>query len=202
MSRQATVVVADDALYSLSGKLNLSGVYGTDISIPFDPTHAAQLIFCFIIEAEPDDPYQQIVVRVELPGGDSRQMQLAMHTFVSGEADRDSVVRKVSAFVPSPRVETGPYTSKRSSRKRNYNYGRTVYCSTTGCEDTPISGTSGEIRKLIILAPRLCCFASAVIAPFMSARPSSLALTGPGPCPVPRASIAPFLSTHRPSRTP
>ena len=74
-------------------------------------------LFLFIIEAEPDDPYQQIVVRVELPGGNSRQMQLAMHTFVSGEADKNSVVRKVSAFVPSPRVETGPYTSKRFSQK-------------------------------------------------------------------------------------
>lgn len=108
MSRQATVVVADDALYSLSGKLNLSGVYGTDISIPFDPTHAAQLIFCFIIEAEPDDPYQQIVVRVELPGGDSRQMQLAMHTFVSGEADKIRWCVKYPLLFQAPALKPGP----------------------------------------------------------------------------------------------
>ncbi len=74
MTRQATVLVSDDLSYSLNGKVNAFGIYINDIVIPRDPTEGIQLIFTFIIETAPDDPYQTLEVAVELPGGDARRM--------------------------------------------------------------------------------------------------------------------------------
>jgi hypothetical protein len=44
---KASVVAADEAAYSVSGKISIFGIYGTDISIPTDPTVATQLVFFF-----------------------------------------------------------------------------------------------------------------------------------------------------------
>jgi hypothetical protein len=108
MSRQATVIVADDATYSLSGKLNIIGAYATDITIPNIPTVATQLVFVFIVETEPDDPYKHLAVRVELPSGDARQLQLPLHTFVSGEADKIRWCVKYPMLFQAPILTPGP----------------------------------------------------------------------------------------------
>jgi hypothetical protein len=86
--RQATVLVADEWTTTLSGKFTLSGVYGTDIHISHDPYFANQLVFAFIIETAPDDPYQAIQLSVTLPGGDHRRVDLPLARFVAGESDK------------------------------------------------------------------------------------------------------------------
>jgi hypothetical protein len=65
--RQATVLVCDEILISLTGKFNLLGNYTGDITIQTDPTAVAQLIFYFIIETDVSDLYRSLSVQVTLP---------------------------------------------------------------------------------------------------------------------------------------
>ena len=83
MTRQATVLVSDELTFSLNGKTNAFGIYTNDIIIPKDPTEGIQLIFMFIIETAPDDPFQTLEVVVELPGGDSRRLAIPLGTILS-----------------------------------------------------------------------------------------------------------------------
>jgi hypothetical protein len=108
MSRYASVLVADDVTHSISGKLNLSGVYPTDIVIPFEPWTANQLVFVFIIETDPTDPYQSLTVHVELPGGDSRHMVLPLKNFAPGEADKRRWSLKYPLLFSNPILQAGP----------------------------------------------------------------------------------------------
>jgi hypothetical protein len=70
--RQASVIICEDVTYTLSGKMNIQGMFTTDIGIPFEPYLGNQLVFVFLIEASPDDPYQTLELSVELPGGQQR----------------------------------------------------------------------------------------------------------------------------------
>jgi len=88
MTRQASLITADDTTLSITGKLNITGVYATDISIPTDPMIASQLVFIFIVETDPDDIYQKLDLRVDLPGGDFRQVPVNLTALRIGEADK------------------------------------------------------------------------------------------------------------------
>ena len=67
-TRQVSVLVADDALYNLTGKLFLQGVYVTEIIIPSDPANVPQLVFMFLIETDITDPFKSLTLQVTLPG--------------------------------------------------------------------------------------------------------------------------------------
>ena len=47
MPRQAMVLIADEILFNLYGKVFLHGVYNNDLIIPRDPSGSPQLIFYF-----------------------------------------------------------------------------------------------------------------------------------------------------------
>jgi hypothetical protein len=76
--RQATVLVSEDLTYALNGKMNIHGVFTTDIGIPFEPYLASQLVFVFLVETSPDDPYKMLEFSVELPGGQQNLRQSLM----------------------------------------------------------------------------------------------------------------------------
>src|SRR5437867_2225769 len=82
MSRQATVIVSDELTSSLTGKLHILGAYTGDIIIAADPTSVGQLVFLFIMESDPDDPFKKIELRVELPGGSSTGIQIPVQLFM------------------------------------------------------------------------------------------------------------------------
>ena len=86
--RQAAVLVSDDSSYSLNGKFSINGIYGNDIQIPNDPTYATQLVFTFIIETDPDDPFQKLELHVELPGGDNRHLAINLQRLLPSYADQ------------------------------------------------------------------------------------------------------------------
>jgi hypothetical protein len=88
MSRQATVLVSDELTSTLTGKLHILGVYTGDIVIPVNPTPVAQLIFLFVIESDPDDPFKKIELRVELPGGAATEFQVPVDSFVLSTSDK------------------------------------------------------------------------------------------------------------------
>src|ERR1700683_2721768 len=83
MPRQAMVLIADEILFNLYGKVFLHGVYNNDLIIPRDPSGSPQLIFYFAIETDISEPFQSLHVEVTLPGA--------------------QLVRNV-VFIPSPQL--------------------------------------------------------------------------------------------------
>jgi hypothetical protein len=108
MTRQANLITADEVMFSVSGKLNVLGIYATDINIPTDPMVATQLVFLFLIETDTDDPYQKLELRVELPGGDSRQTPLNISGFRGGQADKVRWSLKYPFLFQNPILRPGP----------------------------------------------------------------------------------------------
>jgi hypothetical protein len=88
MSRQATVLVSDELTSTLTGKLHLLGIYTGDIVISANPTPVAQLIFLFIMESDPDDPFMAIELRVELPGGAATGLRVPVESFLLSDSDK------------------------------------------------------------------------------------------------------------------
>jgi hypothetical protein len=67
--RQASLLVCDDLLVSMNGKLTLLGIYtSADITILAESTTIPQITFLFLIESDADDPFEKISVEVTLPG--------------------------------------------------------------------------------------------------------------------------------------
>jgi hypothetical protein len=108
MSRQASLLVADETMISISGKLNILGIYTTDINIPTDPMIAAQLVFVFIVETEPDDPYQKLDLRVDLPSGDFRQVPVNLSALRDGQADKIRWSLKFPLLFQNAILKPGP----------------------------------------------------------------------------------------------
>jgi hypothetical protein len=106
--RQASVLVSDDFTQTLSGKFNLFGAYTTDIRIPFEPYIGNQLVFLFLVETSPDDPFKSLELHVVLPGGDSRHQPLALEKFTPGMADQRRWSLKYPLLFASPILNTGP----------------------------------------------------------------------------------------------
>ena len=66
--RQATLLVADELLVSVTGKFIVQSVFTSDIVLATDPMLVAQLIFFFLIECDIQNPFQTLAVQVTLPG--------------------------------------------------------------------------------------------------------------------------------------
>ncbi|MGA2312861.1 MAG: hypothetical protein ABSF87_10915 [Xanthobacteraceae bacterium] len=108
MTRQASLITADDSTFSISGKLNVIGIYATDITIPTDPMIASQLVFLFIVEADPSDPYQKLDLRIDLPSGDFRQVPVNLTTLRAGEADKIRWSLKFPLLFQNAILKPGP----------------------------------------------------------------------------------------------
>jgi hypothetical protein len=106
--RQASLLVADEATLTLSGKLNIFGIYPTDITILSDPTSARQLVFAFFVETDPDDPFQRLELHVALPGGDERHMIVSLPSLRDGQADKIRWSLKFPLLFQNPRLKPGP----------------------------------------------------------------------------------------------
>lgn len=85
--RRASVIVADEITLHLNGKINISGVYSSDIVIPASPVMINQLMFLFIIEASPDDIYKKLAVSVKLPIGALSYAEVNLDSLNLSEGD-------------------------------------------------------------------------------------------------------------------
>lgn len=68
VERRASVIVCDDILFGLTGKVFLQGVYTTDITIPGGEISLPQLAFYFTAETSKKNPFKKMVLRVIPPG--------------------------------------------------------------------------------------------------------------------------------------
>ncbi|OAF11769.1 hypothetical protein AYJ54_07875 [Bradyrhizobium centrolobii] len=68
IERRASVVVCDDVLVAMNGKVFLNGVYTSDIAVPAEGLTVGQLVFYFTAETPKDNPFQKITLKVTPPG--------------------------------------------------------------------------------------------------------------------------------------
>lgn len=67
-SRTASVLVSDDMLFGLTGKVFLHGVYTSDITISGDVLVVPQLVFYFTVWTPKARPFSQVNLKVTPPG--------------------------------------------------------------------------------------------------------------------------------------
>ncbi|SRR6266851_3317496 len=112
MSRQATVIVSDEMTSSLTGKLHILGAYTGDIVIAADPTFVGQLVFLFIMESDPDDPFKKVELRVELPGGSTAGIQVPVQMFMPSPSDQIRWTLRYPLLFQNAALRPGPITAK------------------------------------------------------------------------------------------
>jgi hypothetical protein len=76
--RSASVIVCDDILIGLTGKVHLQGVYPSDITIPGDVLSINQLVFYFTAETPKDKPFKKLVLKVTPPGAGPTQIEIPL----------------------------------------------------------------------------------------------------------------------------
>jgi len=108
--RHATLLVADDFYTSLIGKTTLTGIYMDDIVIPHEVL-ANQLIFFFIVEADPTDLFEMVTLYVELPGGDKRELRLPLDRFIPSRSDKVRWTIRYPLLFQMPTLKAGPIIS-------------------------------------------------------------------------------------------
>ncbi len=72
--RLASLLVADDLLFAMNGKYNITGVYTGDILIAVDPTMLPQLVFLFLIETDVTEPFHSLTLEIKMPGSEPVRM--------------------------------------------------------------------------------------------------------------------------------
>jgi hypothetical protein len=110
--RQAALLVADEVTFSLNGKLNIFGTYTADIGIQTNPTPLTQLIFLFVIETDPGDPYVRLEVNVTLPGGDQRHQSIITSRLIATPSDQRRWILRYPFLFTNPILRPGPIEAK------------------------------------------------------------------------------------------
>jgi len=110
ISRQATVIVSDELLISLTGKVTILGAYTGDIKIMQEPTTVAQLVFLFIIETSLEDPYRNLTVQVTFPEAEPVRQDIPIGVVVSPERTR--WISRWPLLIPQPILRPGRIDAK------------------------------------------------------------------------------------------
>lgn len=113
MSRQATVLIADEMYFNLHGKAILQGIYPGDLSILSDPSTAPQLLFYFIIQTDITEPFKSLAVEVTIPGSAPVQNTVFMpphQLFVAlaqTQPERTTITVKHPMLIARPILKAG-----------------------------------------------------------------------------------------------
>lgn len=105
MTRQASLLVADEIYYNLYGKAILQGIYNGDLTIPVDPSTSPQLIFYFMVEVDISESLRTLAVEVNLPGN-----QPVRHfvPIVPAEFIKSTVQGRTRAYYRHPMLMQAP----------------------------------------------------------------------------------------------
>jgi hypothetical protein len=118
MSRQATLIIADEIYFNLHGKAILQGIYNNDLVIPSDPSNAAQLLFYFIIETDITDPFKTLSVEYSLPGSPPARQFIFIPpvdfvaTIAKSQPQRTRFMVKHPVLIPGPTLRAGRIEAK------------------------------------------------------------------------------------------
>jgi hypothetical protein len=78
IERRASVLICDDVLFGVTGKVFLQGVYQSDITIHGDELTINQLVFYFMVETPIDRPFQRISLSVTFPETPPAYMEIPL----------------------------------------------------------------------------------------------------------------------------
>jgi hypothetical protein len=109
-SRKASVLVADEVLFSLTGKANLLGIYTTDIGV-VAPSAANQLVFFFTIETGIDEPFRSLLLEVKLPESEPVRLPVTL-TATIPTAGKTTTIYRWPLLVQAPTLRPGPIEVK------------------------------------------------------------------------------------------
>jgi hypothetical protein len=110
--RQVTVLVCDELLISLTGKVTLLGNYTGDISIPTAPTTVPQLVFYFIIESDIDDVYRSLSLQVALPDSLPIVQPVPVIPQTTTQQNRSRWTMRWPLLIPQPSLNPGRIEAK------------------------------------------------------------------------------------------
>ena len=111
MSRQATLLIADEIFYNLVGKATIQGVYQSDLVIPAEESTVSQLLFYFQMETDIEDAFQSLSVEVTLPGNDPVRHGVPVIWPISGEEGR-RLFYKHPMLIQNPTLRRGRIEAK------------------------------------------------------------------------------------------
>lgn len=81
-SWNANLLICDDLMFSLSGKMTAIGIYTGDIGIPTSEHRTGQLIFMFMLQGDlTEQPTEPMVLEVTFPGEQPHSMTLPPPVF-------------------------------------------------------------------------------------------------------------------------
>ncbi len=109
MSRKASAFVCDEALFSLTGKITISGLYTQDIVIVSNEQQINQLVFLFTVETSKSQPFKSAMLKIAFPGGDPVlvPMMTVIHPASIDDDRRKSMVFRQPVLVPMPILRPG-----------------------------------------------------------------------------------------------
>jgi hypothetical protein len=110
MARQASLLVADEILFTLLGKAVLQGIYTTDLFIAADPTPLPQLIFFFIAGTDASDPFKSLAAQVTLPGSDPATQLIPI--LVPPPSERTKLFVRYPMLLSAPILRPGRILAK------------------------------------------------------------------------------------------
>jgi hypothetical protein len=112
-SHHATVLVADDVLFSMSNKLTVVGIYQGDIIIPTAPMIIGQLAFLFFIEGDLSEPLHALTLQVTLPGQPAVRVEVPLQQIVFAPTpDRTKWLFRVPMMISQPILLPGRIEAK------------------------------------------------------------------------------------------
>lgn len=94
-NRVASLIVADDILFSIGGKAYLQGVYLNDLSIPAKGILIPQLAVMFSATADGEDQFESVTLEVTLPENEPVRMTMPVQKVPVPEGRR-----RISYFWP------------------------------------------------------------------------------------------------------
>jgi hypothetical protein len=107
--RKASVFVCDEVLFSLTGKVTISGMYTQDIVISGEEQQIGQLAFFFTIETPKSEPFKSLLLKIAFPGSDPIQTPAPVTTQpnFSNDDRRKSIIHRQPLLIPLPILRPG-----------------------------------------------------------------------------------------------
>jgi hypothetical protein len=107
--RKASAFVCDEALFSLTGKITISGMYTQDIVISSNEQQINQLVFVFTIETPISEPFKTLTLKVAFPGSDPIEVPAAtaIAPIASADPRRKQIIYRQPVLIPQPTLRPG-----------------------------------------------------------------------------------------------
>jgi hypothetical protein len=107
--RKASAFVCDEALFSLSGKITISGMYTQDIVISSNEQQITQLVFLFTVETPKSEPFKSLTMKVVFPGSDPIEAPAltAINPPASTDPRRKQITYRLPLLIPQPVLRPG-----------------------------------------------------------------------------------------------